>query len=588
MNQVDNTLNSTEHPENQQQSEFETLFALKGTLTHRKLLQYIPALLMTNLSTLLLISVDGLVVGNLVGSEALSAVNIMSPATLLVGVISVLIACGSSTCLSTRMSRIDHKSLLYAKSAVKQLTYAAIIFVALVQIPVVFCIIQSCHLSPELYRLTWQYATGIMISMPFGLVSTLGVYQLQIVGKMKVLMWLSLLEGFTNLLLDLFFVKVLGMGVAGAGYGTAAANIVRCGATVLYLAKNTDIYRCGSVKGRREDRLEILSCGLPDASNSLVLALQNYCMIRIILEVFGDTGGAINGVCAFSFSLANVLIMSVAGSMRPLAGLMIGAGDRVGLRMLLHQCEALVTVLVCPVIAIIEAFPGFFYKLHGVMPIPEGGLFSLRLYALFILFRAYDTLFRLYMVSRQDKKYSTALILLGYATLPVFAFTLTRFLPGPYMWLSYLMTELLVFTLSVHRYRQWLQKDREAASSDTRLLSLTVKPESAVEASRELRRWAEENGYPARIANRVSLCVEEMTAYASAAQRHHNIHIQILVVFSADGARFVMIDDGRCIALDEDRKTRELITDNYELLKKISKSVHYQYLLNMNYTVFEF
>ncbi len=49
-----------------------------------------------------------------------------------------------------------------------------------------------------------------------------------------------------------------------------------------------------------------------------------------------------------------------------------------------------------------------------------------------------------------------------------------------------------------------------------------------------------------------------------------------------------MIDDGKCIALDDDRKTQELITDNYELMKKIARSVSYQYLLNMNYTVLEF
>ena len=49
-----------------------------------------------------------------------------------------------------------------------------------------------------------------------------------------------------------------------------------------------------------------------------------------------------------------------------------------------------------------------------------------------------------------------------------------------------------------------------------------------------------------------------------------------------------MLDDGRCIALDEDQETQKLITDNYGLLKKLAKSVRYQYLLNMNYTVFDF
>lgn len=49
-----------------------------------------------------------------------------------------------------------------------------------------------------------------------------------------------------------------------------------------------------------------------------------------------------------------------------------------------------------------------------------------------------------------------------------------------------------------------------------------------------------------------------------------------------------MMDDGKCIALDENPETQELITDNYSLLKKIAKSVEYQYILNMNYTLIRF
>ena len=46
-------------------------FRRSGDLTSRKLAEYIPAMLITNISALLLISVDGIVAGNLVGKEAL-------------------------------------------------------------------------------------------------------------------------------------------------------------------------------------------------------------------------------------------------------------------------------------------------------------------------------------------------------------------------------------------------------------------------------------------------------------------------------------------------------------------------------------
>ena len=563
-------------------------FARTGSLTRQKLLEYIPTLLMTNLSTLLLVSVDGLVVGNLVGSDALSAVNIFYPAVLLVGVISVLIANGAATSLSTRMGESDREKILYAKSAVKQLMVVAAVLVAVAQIPVVYFLIRSCRLSPELHRLTWQYALGVMISMPFGLISTVGVCQLQIVGKMKSLMRLALIEGCSNLLLDLFFVGVLKIGVAGAGFGTAGANIIRCGATVLYLARKTDIYNCGGAKARWEDRRELLSLGLPEASYSLMSALQNYVMTRLILAYFGDTGGVVIGVCSFSFCLTNVLISGVQGSMRPLAGLMTGAEDHAGLRMLMRQCGILVAVFACAMTLLVELFPGIFYALHGVSETPAGGLRSLRLYALFFVFRGMNTLFRLYLANRGDTGFSTGLMLLGYATLPLFAFVLTRFLPGPYLWLSYLCTEILIFALNIWRYRMWLKNDQASTGPSARLLFLTVKPDEAVKASRQIRHWAKENGIPDKIAYRVGLCMEEMTAYAVASQERKDINIQVTILFTEGGARFLMMDDGRCIALDDDPETQTMLSDVYGIVKKLAKSVKYQYLLNMNYTVFEF
>ena len=139
---------------------------------------------------------------------------------------------------------------------------------SIIQIPLVYLIIASYGLSPEMNYTTWLYAIGVMISTPFGLVSTVGVYQLQIVGKMKVLMWLSAAEGLINLALDLFFVGVLHMGVIGAGLGTACANVVRSTATVIYLVKKTDMFRTNGVKARWSDVKEIISCGMPEASNS--------------------------------------------------------------------------------------------------------------------------------------------------------------------------------------------------------------------------------------------------------------------------------------------------------------------------------
>lgn len=569
---------------NKRISRIEERFQRTSELTNRKLLEYIPALLLTNLSTLLLVSVDGLVAGNLVGSDALSSVNLFYPISIIIGLLSVLTASGISTCLSTRMGNNDREGILYAKNAALRTMILAALLVAVLQIPATYVIIASYHLSPEMQRLTWQYAIGIMIAAPFGLISTVGVYEMQILGKMKVLATLAIFEGCLNLLLDLLFVGAFDLGVAGAGLGTAGANIFRCTATVIYLAKKTDIYR-SKKRARAEDYKDILSFGLPDTAHALMLALQNYCMIRIILVVFGDSGGVIKGVGAFCFSLVNVFISSLQGSFRPLAGLTAGADDRMGLRMLMRQCILLTTVVVGAMTLVLELFPAWFYMLHGVKVIPEGGLLSLRFDVLYLMFRGYNTLLRVYFANRRDSAFSTRLTLLGNITLPLFAFVLMRTCPAPYIWLSYLLTESLILIMNLLRYRAWLRKDAKESDSASTILYLTVAPEDAAEASAEIQRYADEHSVPQRIANLVGLCMEEMVAYAVQIRKDREIHTQIMVSLAKDQARFMMLDDGRCTALDEVSEDHLPAISNYQFIKRIAASVEYQYVLNMNFTV---
>ena len=113
---------------------------------------------------------------------------------------------------------------------------------------------------------------------------------------------------------------------------------------------------------------------------------------------------------------------------------------------------------------------------------------------------------------------------------------------------------------------------------------MSVKPEDAIEASRFIRRYAIEKKFSERIANRMSLCMEEMVNYVVSSQKNKDVSNQIIVRFKEDSGVFMMFDDGKNISLDDDKVYQELTIDNYDLLKKISKSYSYQYILNMNYT----
>ena len=560
----------------------------------KKIKEYFPAMLATNLSTLLLISVDALVVGNFMGDDALSSVNIFYPVIVLVGAYTALVATGISTSISTAIGSNNQERIDIVRAASLKLMIVMAAIVSVIQIPFVMAVINSYHLGPGMKSLVWQYATGIMICSPLGLISTVGVYQLQILGRMKTLTVLSAVEGVANLIFDLLFVGVLDMGVAGAGYGTACANLLRCSMTVYILSKRADMYRRAEKKTTFKDYTDILRCGAPDASYALMLALQSYFIMKILLATIGPDGGIINGVCTFCLSLTYVIISAIQGSMRPLVGLLAGAEDRKGLSNLMNTGLMInaISLGLCTLIVLLD--PVLFYEVHGVDVIPDGAALSLRLFSLYFIFKGSNILIRMYLANRKDSDFATRITVVGYVFVPAVAYILSKICPPPYLWLAYLINETVVFAVFYSRFSWWKSRDKKAddADGDDPVLYLTVKPDQAIEAYRALRRYADEQGKDPRISYRVALCMEEMVAYTKdrkGAASNDDVTVQIIVRFKGDNAAtFVALDDGATIELDVDESKRELTTDNYELLRRIAASVDYQYVLDMNYTTLSF
>ena len=558
-------------------------------ITRRKLREYIPTMMLTNLSTLLMLSVDSIVVGNLVGSDALSSVNIFGPITLVIGSLTILASNGISTGLATAMGRSDVKEINSIKGSALRIMVFMALLVGLLQIPTITIMINSYHLSDALYRSTWQYAIGMMISYPVSIITTIGTYQLQISGRMKVLMRLTVLEGITNLVFDLIYIQIFHLGVKGAGFGSATACVIRCIVTVFYLAHYTDMYKCEGYRFNLREITGLFRVGLPDASYHVVSAAQSYIMIRILLMVFGESGPVINGVCSFCGNVIFIFVGGITGGLRPLIGLYAGADDKKGLRILMKQGAAVNLVSVSAVMIAIELFPKLMFDLHGVKEIPAGGILCVRIFVLCFVLKGFNSIIRLYLVNRKDSRYATLLTVFGNATLPVFAFIIMMFSAGPWVFFSHTLTQLIIFVLSAIRYNGWINKDRKEIEEieDQYVLYMTVRPEQAVPASRDIRRFAEEKGIELKVSYRVALCMEEMVAYADRSSGVRESEIQIKFT-GKDRAIFIVLDEGQCLSFEDDPDIQSLITSHHRLISKFAKDVEYQYLMNMNFTKFVF
>ena len=556
-----------------------------GIITARKLREYIPAMLVANISSLLLLTVNGLVVGNFVSSEALACVSFIDPVESLINTGSTLTACGIATSLSTAMGSGNSEAYEQNRVSSMRLMIVMSLLITAIELPLAWLVIRSYNLSAAMFAMTWQYALIRILSSPLEIFSVVCVYDLQILGKMKAVMWLTLTAGVSNLLFDLLFVAGLHMGVAGAGYGTACALLLRAVLSGTYIARRTDLFNRSRRKARLSDFSKILEYGVPDASYMFMGAVQDYFMIRILLFAFGADGGVISGVCTFCSGLASVFIRSVQNSARPMMGLLAGADDRVELGMLMRQAITVDLITVGAVVLLAEFFPATFFHIHGVRQIPGGGLASLRIYVVFLLIKGCCTMLRMYLTNRGDSRYATAATVAGIATLPVFSYLFVLWAGGPFLWLGYSAAELLTMVIYLGRVRRWEQNDLDNESADHSLF-LSVDPSHATAAADTVMNYLQQEGIDSRMTYRIALCMEEIGAYAqNAGRRNENAEICIRIKITGDSdAIIIIIDDGKCIYLDTDEEERHVISDNYSLIRRIAKSVEYQYILNLNYT----
>ena len=93
-------------------------------------------MIVTNLSLLLINTVDKIIAGNYVGAEAMNSISIFFPVLLATSAFSALVANGIATSLSNAMGDNDTEGIGRIKSASLRIMVVSAIIVGIVQIPI--------------------------------------------------------------------------------------------------------------------------------------------------------------------------------------------------------------------------------------------------------------------------------------------------------------------------------------------------------------------------------------------------------------------------------------------------------------------
>lgn len=164
--------------------------------------------------------VDGLFVSNLIGTNALSAINLTAPIIQLVTAISTMLATGGSAVIMKKMGQ--QKS----KEAKEDFTFLILvnILVGMIMSVMGFLLMDSIfagmHLSMEVEGYCVEYLSCyLLFTIPILLMNNFTLYMIAS-EKATLSLICSVAGGVLNMVLDYVFIALFDMGISGAAIAT--------------------------------------------------------------------------------------------------------------------------------------------------------------------------------------------------------------------------------------------------------------------------------------------------------------------------------------------------------------------------------
>ena len=245
-----------------------------------KLIQYALPVAATGILEQLFNASDIAIVGNFTGSAktiAVAAVGANSPIIGLILNFFIGIALGTNVVIANAIGRGDEKSI---HKAVHTSIIMAIIggfIVTLTGELFISNLLQLLHVPKEVFPYALLYIRIYLLGMPVILLYNFEAAIFRSVGETRIPLQMLAISGGINVLLNLFFVIVLGMTVNGVAIATVVSNAISSLLLLLKLIRTDQVIRVRKEELKFDGMIfkKIIQIGLPAGIQTAVFAIAN-------------------------------------------------------------------------------------------------------------------------------------------------------------------------------------------------------------------------------------------------------------------------------------------------------------------------
>ncbi len=403
--------------------------------------------------------VDGIFISRFLGSEALSAANIVYPVFNLLLAVGIMFATGGSAVVSKKLGEGKKQEALEDFSF---LTFTGVVLsIILLVLTLLFHNSISLFLGSSERILDYcnAYLIYLVLFAPACMLQSLYQSFFVTAGKPRLGLVLTVVAGIANAFFDYFLLAVCGMGIEGAAIATGIGQMIPAviGTVYFFFFKGELHFVPFHFRGATLKQ----SCfnGSSEMVSNLANAVITYLFNIILMRIAGENGVAAITIILYAQFLFNSLYLGFSIGVAPVIGFHYGAKNSDQLKSLYKICSCFVIVS-----SVIIAFCSWLLA-DGIASIfvPDGGETytmaseGLQIFAISFLFSGFNIFSSSLFTALSDGKTSA---IISFGRTCVFIILSLMILPNLLgiigVWLAIPVAEFLAVFVSL--YYQWSKK----------------------------------------------------------------------------------------------------------------------------------
>ena len=574
-----------------------------GTLVNKKFHEFLVPTLLMSMSAQLGVVLDGILVGRMIGPDAMASVGACMPVTQAASALAVLISVGAvrQITVASGLGNRDEANRIFSTALMLSLVAGGVLsllfFLFSQELARFIAPTQELTTSCAAYLgiLIWRFPISISLVLMCDLVRSDGMAKLSSKAVM--------VQQSVNLLMDLLLMGALGLGLHGAALATVLGDIAGIGLIwgIYYPAKERTLRffrRIGSSEFGTKS-LALIHAGLPAALGMGLVAVKVWFLYRIVAWAGGTAGVTIYAACMYYLIFLSMFSNGINQSLLPVLSVLYGEKDYRSVRMLMRYVCRFTMYIVGISVIIAFLFP---QELLRICKLPADlaaqGANDVRLFSLSFFGEAWSFLMIYYYSAVGQNTVGKLLSMTTgfFAVLPA-AWIFSTLWGRTGVWLGLIFAGIAGAAV-VMIYSRYICARSEGKLSDFYLIetngsellydvSLKAKKEDAVSLSKDTIAALERQDLTRGIAMKAGIALEEITAHL-ASLNEKAVDFDVRILNQEENILLALRDNGKAFNPMEYQPPENdpyWKADGIVVLKALAEDIHYDRVLALNQTV---